>query len=399
MKLSQIIFLMLDLCAENKKAKREEEEEEDEERERGGTGEEKSSLCYSFYKFPSSAFKRNGSKISWGSQAPLQVGGVVQSKLFREFLSSLRKEIEERDNGEITNGFQGCIAHLRINRELVDLGEPPFSSASTKHCNFNNKPLCADFSTSFSSSFYRFDNNCKENANCKSSPSVSNQREFPFCQCDTIEEKLSFCSSARRPVTLGEKSYASIALAFVPHPQRISIELKFKTKSTSGLLVKLWSRRAPLSLSLHISNGYLCLSFLATSIDVHSKKFENVTTSYNNISINNIDSEIYAIKSEESLNLKNDFVKHSSSLCLTKYPINDGHWHSVFASRLGHHLILHVDDGENWQYNETLLMEDYKYTNRPSINFWVDIREGVSIGGVPEYIKHNISIVYEDLKD
>lgn len=88
----------------------------------------------------------------------------------------------------------------------------------------------------------------------------------------------------------------------------------------------------------------------------------------------------------------------SKSLCLTKKQISDDEWHTVLAFRLGHSLILKLDDGDSWKYNETVYTREH-YLLKPILDFWVDVREGVLVGGVPEHIKKNISLVYQDLTD
>lgn len=91
--------------------------------------------------------------------------------------------------------------------------------------------------------------------------------------------------------------------------------------------------------------------------------------------------------------------ENSNNVCITQQKVTDGEWHSVFAARFGHSLVLQLDAGEAWQFNETLPLFGAKRNLTEPVNFWVDIREGVLVGGIPEYIKRNVSLVLQDLSD
>lgn len=101
--------------------------------------------------------------------------------------------------------------------------------------------------------------------------------------------------------------------------------------------------------------------------------------------------------SGETVYALEDIANQFFSLCLTKKPVTDGAWHSVYAARFGHNFVLQIDDGDNWQYNETLSLFNLQSDSKPPFDFWIDVREGMSVGGVPEHIRRNVSLVYHDL--
>jgi len=109
-------------------------------------------------------------------------------------------------------------------------------------------------------------------------------------------------------------------------------------------------------------------------------------------------------------------------VCLTNIWLSDGQWHYVKLQRLGHDLLLSMDDGEKWKSNQTSLLSRYFETNqrrryeklgmfaRTSLttrvsqrNFpeaqslVVDKQDGVSVGGIPVYDGHNLISVTNDL--
>ncbi|KAL7644220.1 UNVERIFIED_CONTAM: hypothetical protein RMT77_005046 [Armadillidium vulgare] len=362
-----------------------------------------SSSCFSFLKFPPKLINKRGKNLFIGGQTPLQMGALAQSYL--NWKKNNYGPIKKRED----TCFEGCIAHLRIKGKLIDLGEPPYSSNSEKNCVHNGIEVCDNINF-YVNPLIKYNNNCTGSGNCLKEYFSKEHSQLFSCQCSMGLTKPPHCPLISRPVTLRENSYASIALAFVPDPQRVSIEVKFMTKSLNGLLVKLWSRRSPLSLRLHISNGYLCLSFSTNSKSENPKILETRSgSSYQLYNTNNITSKLSIVDEDEDSDydnrqsqmnyLKYDLSKHSSSLCLTERQISDGQWHSTIALRLGHYLILQVDDGEDGNYNETAaFLDNHELLAIPPLDFVVDVREGVSIGGVPRYIKRNLSLVYDDLQ-
>lgn len=118
------------------------------------------------------------------------------------------------------------------------MGDVPYSSNTEKHCSKTGYELCnSDFFSGIATPVQM--------------DSFQNMKPETPCHCETRDP--SHCLHSTFAVTLGVKSYATIALAFVPNPHKVSIHLKFKTRSHHGLLVKLQSRKEPVSLSLYVS--------------------------------------------------------------------------------------------------------------------------------------------------
>lgn len=145
---------------------------------------------------------------------------------------------------------------INYNFQLIDLGQPAYSANSKKDCWIKKEKQCDRILPLFQDSSGR--KQCHFTAYCQGEEEAENkqslsQDESSHCSCSEETGAFPSCRSYIRPVTLGVKSYASIALSFVPDPQRVTIQLRFRTKSENGLLVKLNSRKATFSLSLQVS--------------------------------------------------------------------------------------------------------------------------------------------------
>lgn len=85
-------------------------------------------------------------------------------------------------------------------------------------------------------------------------------------------------------------------------------------------------------------------------------------------------------------------------------PVSDGAWHTVWAERHGHNLLVGVDDGDGWRRNESLatLEVGEKAEGRnatPPAPLHVDKHDGVTLGGLPEFVGVSLIAVRDDLKD
>lgn len=85
--------------------------------------------------------------------------------------------------------------------------------------------------------------------------------------------------------------------------------------------------------------------------------------------------------------------------CVERRPLGDGVWHTVCAERHGHNLRVSVDDGDGWCLNETLTsVETPGGAGRPP-PLMVDKHDGVTVGGLPEFLGVNLVTVQDDLQD
>ncbi|ROT70199.1 Cj-cadherin, partial [Penaeus vannamei] len=83
-------------------------------------------------------------------------------------------------------------------------------------------------------------------------------------------------------------------------------------------------------------------------------------------------------------------------------PVSDGSWHTVWAERHGHNLVVGVDDGDGWRWNESLpalegVDEGGGWSPPPPLH--VDKNEGITVGGRPEFAGVNLVTVRDDLKE
>lgn len=142
------------------------------------------------------------------------------------------------------------------------------------------------------------------------------------------------------------------------------------------------------------------------------------------------------------------------AVCLESRPLSDGEWHTVKAERHGDNLVISVDDGDYWRHNESLVAlgeslktpevadgcqgekggesdgtcekgvasAEYEETlisldgrdedeplevldDQPSQEWWapmplmVDKHDGVTVGGLPEFVSVSLVSVHQDLHD
>lgn len=80
-------------------------------------------------------------------------------------------------------------------------------------------------------------------------------------------------------------------------------------------------------------------------------------------------------------------------------PLGDGAWHTITAERWGHSLLVRVDDGDDWRCNETLVGLTSRASLAPPEPLRVDKHEGVTVGGLPQFMGVELMAVQDDLQD
>ena len=100
------------------------------------------------------------------------------------------------------------------------------------------------------------------------------------------------------------------------------------------------------------------------------------------------------------------------SVCLNEVLVNDGQWHTIKAAKFANFLLLEIDTGDQGRRNDTTSAGDYqnlsgsyyqesktKGRSIPS-DFKLDIREGVTVGGIPDFSAKTQPVrVYSDLSE
>ncbi|MPC21297.1 Neural-cadherin [Portunus trituberculatus] len=268
---------------------------------------------------------------SWRMSVPLQVGGLAHSLP--------RPKDHGWVEGPTMPPLDGCISHLTLNGQLVDLGEPAYSMASRGGCH------------------------PQEHA-CHGGPGVCGYHgecvggvNQPHCECHSGWSGPS-CSTPTVPATLGKNSYLKMALSFTPPPRELNVQLRLRTRgSRSGFLVHLAAHHRSAAFTLHLRAGVACASMSGAGWG------ERVA-------------------------------------CVEGRPLGDGLWHTIRAERSGHNLVLSVDDGDGWRRNESLVsfLSDPITVTRPA-PLLVDKHDGVSVGGIPEFSGVTLITVHDDLHD
>lgn len=94
--------------------------------------------------------------------------------------------------------------------------------------------------------------------------------------------------------------------------------------------------------------------------------------------------------------------------CVEGRPLGDGAWHTVWAERHGHNLVVGVDDGDAGNGNASihpafLALPDGDEGGGalppPPAPLLVDKHDGVTVGGIPEFVGVNLVTVHDDLSD
>lgn len=90
---------------------------------------------------------------------------------------------------------------------------------------------------------------------------------------------------------------------------------------------------------------------------------------------------------------------HQQQLCVQQRPLGDGAWHTIVAERWGHNLLVSVDDGDTWRRNETLRSLTFPRGAGPPQPLRVEKHNGVTVGGLPEFMDMALIYVHDDLQD
>ncbi|XP_042205064.1 putative neural-cadherin 2 isoform X2 [Homarus americanus] len=275
---------------------------------------------------------------SWSSSVPLQIGGLAHP---------YPDPVEFGWSTDfVQQALNGCISHLTINGQLVDLGEPSYSSKSVRGCRAQ-ETACSDGVAT-----------CGRRGHCVDG------FEKPRCDCEPGWTGPG-CSTPTVPVTLGQASFAKVALSFTPDPYDMTLQLRVRTRGHPyGLLMQLSTTKHSRALKLHLRGGVACVSVSGV---------------------------------EWSL----------EEVCVEGFPLGDGSWHTIRVGRHGLNLIISVDDGDGWRQNQTLasfltttsLGDMQALVAVPPTPITVDKQDGMTVGGIPEFESLRLVTVHDDLQN
>ncbi|XP_066937059.1 putative neural-cadherin 2 [Macrobrachium rosenbergii] len=269
---------------------------------------------------------------SWVVSSPLQVGGLAQDGDYRNHGWDVRP---------ITQPLHGCVSHITINGELLDLGEPPLSQGSTPGCQRQEVTCVGD------------PNDCSLQEMCQNKP------QEPLCICKSGSMG-SECQQPTVPATLGPASYYKVALSFTPSRYMLTLQIRMKAQGQpQGLLIHVADSHVQHSLSVQLHAGKACL--------------------------------------EESRN-----GERLQIVCIEGFLIGDNNWHLLRAERYGHNLKISVDDGDGLLQNESfpslVTHVDEEWVKEMPVPLEVNRNDGVTIGGMPEYTGTKLLAVHNDLQ-
>ncbi|KAK8374085.1 hypothetical protein O3P69_014994 [Scylla paramamosain] len=229
----------------------------------------------------------------------------------------------------------GCLSHITINSQMIDFGEPAYSHDSASGC-LPQDAACAG--------------GCGVRGRCVGG------LVLPRCDCEPGWTG-PHCASPTVPTRLGAASYMKVALSFTPNPRVIKLQVRVRLRGArSGLLLHLAAHHRAAAVTLHLKAGVACASMSGAG---------------------------WAAR----------------KACVERRPLGDGTWHTVVAERHGHNLRLSVDDGDGWSLSETLASVDTPAGEEPPPSLMVDKHDGVTVGGLPEFVGVNLVTVHDDLQD
>ncbi|XP_064116011.1 LOW QUALITY PROTEIN: putative neural-cadherin 2 [Macrobrachium nipponense] len=274
---------------------------------------------------------------AWEVLGPLQIGGLAQGPQ------------RSRDYGwsqaPTPHSLDGCLSNLEINDQLMDLGETPCSKDSTTGCQPQETACLGGPGT------------------CGIRGACSCGLNHPECHCDPGWTGVR-CDTPTAPATLGPKSYMKLALSFTPSSRVVSVQLRVRTLGEStGMLVRLAAQHTQHSFTVHLRTGVACASVSGAG---------------------------WAAR----------------VVCVEGRPVGDGQWHTVRAERHGHSLVISVDGADEGRVNRSIpslvapgrlsnLQEEVK---GPPMPLEIDKHDGVTVGGLPEFLGVRLVTVAEDLQ-
>ncbi|XP_066984935.1 putative neural-cadherin 2 [Macrobrachium rosenbergii] len=273
---------------------------------------------------------------AWEVLGPLQVGGLAQGPQ--------RPKDYGWSRAPTPYSLDGCLSELNINGQLMDLGEPACSKDSTLGCQPQETACPGGPGT------------------CGIRGACSGGLNHPECHCDPGWTGVS-CDTPTVPATLGSRSYMKLALSFTPSPRVVSVQLRVRTLAEpTGMLVHLAAQHTQHSFTVHLRAGVACASVSGAG---------------------------WAAR----------------VVCVEGRPLGDGHWHTIRAERHGHNLLISVDGGDEWRVNKSIpSLTDGKSSPQeemggPPMPLEIDKHDGVTVGGLPEFLGVKLVTVGDDLQE
>ncbi|XP_066955765.1 LOW QUALITY PROTEIN: putative neural-cadherin 2 [Macrobrachium rosenbergii] len=263
----------------------------------------------------------------WFSGSPIQIGGLAHRRPASE------------DHGwkeaPISQPLDGCLSHLVINGQLMDLGEPALSKDSVAGC------LPQESSCSYGLGACGVRGTCLGGLNT------------PECHCDPGWNGPK-CSRRTVPARLGSKSYVKLALSFTPSSRSVSVQVRVRTRGRkSGPILHLGSKSNTTSFSLRLQSGIACAS-------------------------------VETIRQTHEVS------------CISGRPLGDGLWHTLRAEFQGQNMMINVDDGDGLRQNNSLpslsnhhsfgggYQQEFDGSINPTLPFVIDQLNGVTVGEGPD---------------
>ncbi|XP_042223409.1 neural-cadherin-like [Homarus americanus] len=271
----------------------------------------------------------------WLGSGPLQVGGLAHTPP--------TAHDHEWEEAPTARPLHGCISHLTLNGQLVDLGEPAYSRESSPGC-LPQESACPGGL-----------GGCSVRGEC-----VGGLRR-PECECEPGWTG-SGCNTPTVPAALGKASYMKVALSFTPAPRVLRVQVRLRTRGARhGLLLHLAAHHHSAAFTLHLRSSVACASLTGSE---------------------------WAAR----------------VACVEGRPLGDGSWHTVRAERHGDNLVVSVDDGDGWRRNESLasflvVRERRGHGREAPTPLNVDKHDGVTVGGLPEFVGVRLVGVRDDLTD
>ncbi|XP_068213121.1 putative neural-cadherin 2 [Palaemon carinicauda] len=279
----------------------------------------------------------------WISASPIQLGGLAHTPP-----SAHSHGWNESPTSEL---LDGCLSHLNINGQFMDLGEPALSKGSVAGC------LPQESSCSYGLGTCGIRGTCSGGLN------------KPECQCDPGWSG-DRCNIPTLPVKLRSKSYMKMALSFTPTSRVMRIQVRIRTRGRrSGLICGLGSKQTKDVFTLHLQSGIACASL--TNSD-----------------------------------------RMLGTVCIEGYLLGDGLWHSVQAECHGHNILMSIDDADGSRQNyslPTLMVTEMdtvrkqpqksNYVKVSPKGLRIDRNDEVTLGGLPVLEDMKTLIVNEDLHD
>nr|XP_027235811.1 putative neural-cadherin 2 [Penaeus vannamei] len=292
----------------------------------------------------------------WFGSSPLQVGGLAHSRP--------RPEDHGWDEAPTTRPLDGCISHLRVNSQLVDLGEPPYAKGSVAGCRAQ-EAACEGGRGA-----------CGFRGRC-----VGGHAE-PECECEPGWTGPR-CATPTVPALFGSSSYVKMALAVAVPTHEVRVQLRVRTRDLrDGPLLQLSSRHHLATLSLHVSPPAAWQRLSEWERGAGDKTRRSVRIAP-------------LIEFARPLQLRAGMAcaslgggsRSPQAVCVEGRPVDDGAWHTVRAERHGNNLLVSVDDGDGWRRNESLVTLEEGAVGRgwdPPVTSPSTDREDITVGATAE---------------